>query len=160
MTRGVAVEIVVDVGARRLVGNVQPLRQAERAEAVEDAEIHRLGHAPHVVVHRRQFDAENLHRRAGVDVLAAVERLDEHRVLAEMGQQAQFDLRVVHRHQAMPRRGSTKARRISRPSCERIGMFCRLGLLLLRRPVSAMVWLSDVCSRPVSGCRSWGRAST
>ena len=97
----VPVEIVVDVSPSGLDRNVQPLRQAERAEAVEDTEIHRLGHTPHVVVHRCQLHPENLHCGAGMDVLAAMERLDQHRVLAEMGQQPQFDLRVIHRHQAM-----------------------------------------------------------
>ena len=43
------------------------------------------------------------------------------------------------------------ARRISRPSSVRIGMFCRFGSLLLRRPVAATAWLNDVCTRPV--CR-------
>ena len=34
------------------------------------------------------------------------------------------------------------------PSSERVGMFCRLGLELDRRPVAVMVWLYVVCTRP------------
>ncbi len=51
------------------------------------------------------------------------------------------------------------ARRISRPSSVRIGMFCRFGSLLLRRPVAATAWLKLVCTRPVSGFTSCGSAS-
>ena len=52
-----------------------------------------------------------------------------------------------------------KARRISRPSSLRIGMFWRLGSELLRRPVAAIAWLKLVCTRPVSGCTINGSAS-
>ena len=41
-----------------------------------------------------------------------------------------------------------------------MGMFCRLGSLLLSRPVAATAWLNEVCTRPVSGRANWGRAST
>ena len=51
------------------------------------------------------------------------------------------------------------ARRISRPSSVRIGMFCRLGSELLKRPVAATAWLKQVCTRPVSGWTSSGSAS-
>ena len=51
------------------------------------------------------------------------------------------------------------ARRISRPSSVRIGMFCRFGSLLLKRPVAATAWLNDVCTRPVCGLTSCGSAS-
>ena len=52
-----------------------------------------------------------------------------------------------------------KAPRICRPSSVRMGMFCRFGSLLLRRPVAATAWLKLVCTRPVSGLTSTGRAS-
>ena len=51
------------------------------------------------------------------------------------------------------------ARRISRPSSVRIGMFCRFGSLLLKRPVAATAWLNDVWTRPVAGFTSCGSAS-
>jgi hypothetical protein len=56
--------------------------------------------------------------------------------------------------------GAMKARRISRPSSVRMGMFCKLGLLLLMRPVTAPLWLKLVCTRPVCGLTMVGSAST
>ena len=43
------------------------------------------------------------------------------------------------------------ALRISFPFSSRIGIFCRFGLLELRRPVAVTVWLKEVCIRPVRG---------
>jgi len=43
-----------------------------------------------------------------------------------------------------------KQARISRPVSVRIGMFCRFGLMLLRRPVAAVVCSNVVCRRPSS----------
>ena len=51
------------------------------------------------------------------------------------------------------------ALRISFPFSSRIGIFCRFGLLELRRPVAVTVWLKEVCTRPVRGLMSWGSAS-
>ena len=53
----------------------------------------------------------------------------------------------------------TNALRISLPSSPLTGMFCRLGLLLLRRPVAVTVWLNDVWICPVAGLMSLGKAS-
>ena len=50
------------------------------------------------------------------------------------------------------------ALRISFPFSSRIGIFCRFGLLELRRPVAVTVWLKEVCTRPVRGLMSWGSA--
>ena len=55
---------------------------------------------------------------------------------------------------------ATNARRTSRPSSVRMGMFCRFGSLDESRPVAATVWLNEVCTRPVSGWTSRGSAST
>ena len=46
---------------------------------------------------------------------------------------------------------ATKQPRIGRPSSERIGMFCRLGLVDESRPVAARTWLKVVWIRPVRG---------
>ena len=51
------------------------------------------------------------------------------------------------------------ARRTSRPISVRIGMFCRLGLTELSRPVEAIVWLNEVWMRPVFGLTIVGSAS-
>ena len=45
---------------------------------------------------------------------------------------------------------ATKAERISRPSSVRIGIACRFGLVVERRPVAATAWLMVVCRRPSS----------
>ena len=45
-----------------------------------------------------------------------------------------------------------KQLRIWRPSSVRIGMFCRFGSVLDRRPVVVAVWLKVVCRRPVASC--------
>ena len=50
--------------------------------------------------------------------------------------------------------------RIYRPISVLIGIFWRFGSLDESRPVAATVWLNDVCTRPVSGLISDGRAST
>ena len=47
-----------------------------------------------------------------------------------------------------------------RPSSVRIGMFCRFGLEDESRPVTAPVWLYEVCTRPVLGSTACGNAST
>ena len=52
---------------------------------------------------------------------------------------------------------ATKAERISRPSSVRMGMFCRLGSLELRRPVAATTWLNEAWTRPVFGWISVGQ---
>jgi hypothetical protein len=44
-----------------------------------------------------------------------------------------------------------KPRRIFWPTSLRMGMFCRLGLLLASRPVMAPVWLKLVWMRPCWG---------
>ena len=50
----------------------------------------------------------------------------------------------------MPR-SATKQPRTGRPISERIGMFCRFGLMLESRPVAVRTWLKVVWIRPVSG---------
>jgi len=48
------------------------------------------------------------------------------------------------------------AERISRPSSVRIGIDCRFGSEVDRRPVAATVWLKVVCSRPSASEMSEG----
>jgi hypothetical protein len=52
------------------------------------------------------------------------------------------------------------ARRICRPSSDRIGMFWRFGLDDESLPVAATVWLNEVWSRPSFGSTSLGSASS
>src|SRR4029453_9671977 len=53
-------------------------------------------------------------------------------------------------------RSATNAPRISRPSSVRIGMFWRLGSLLLNLPVAATAWLKQVGTGPAAGFPSGG----
>ena len=127
--------------------------------AVEQRVVDDLRPAPQLVLAQAADAAEHLRRGAVVDVLAAREGLDQHLLAREVRQHAQLDLRVVGGDEHVPG-SATKARRISRPTSVRIGMFCRLGSLLLKRPVAATAWLKQVWTRPVSGCTSCGSAST
>ena len=96
---GVAGEVLLDQACR--LGLAQPgvLRQAVAADAVGDAEVDRLGHAAHVRRHLVQRHVEDGGGGGGVDVLVGLEGGDQGRVLAEVGQDAQLDLRVVGREQ-------------------------------------------------------------
>ncbi len=53
-----------------------------------------------------------------------------------------------------------KARRISRPSSVRIGIFCRFGFVDDIRPVAVAVWLNVVWIFPVEGFMRVGNAFT
>ena len=56
-----------------LARNVEPLAQPEGRDAVDDAEIGRLGLAPLVARHRIDRFAEEPRGRRGMDVLAVLE---------------------------------------------------------------------------------------
>ena len=94
---GEALEIFLDVGAGFALVDVQLGREAERRDAVDDAEIDRLGAAAHVGRHVLDRHAEHFRRGHGVDVDAVLERLAQRRHFGHFGQQPQFDLRIVGR---------------------------------------------------------------
>jgi hypothetical protein len=70
-----------------------------------------------------------------VHVLAAPEDLLQHRLVGDVREQAQLDLRVVGEISMWPS-SATKQARISRPCSVRIGMFWRFGSVLDSRPVA------------------------
>jgi len=70
-----------------------------------------------------------------VNVFIVLVGARQQRIAAEVGQQAQLDLRIIRREQLRSRRGGEGAR-ISRPSSVRVGMFCRFGLIEESRPVA------------------------
>ena len=88
----VAGEILGDIRLRRLNGNPQGPGQTLRAHAIDDAEVDGLGLAALVGGHRGDRHLKQFGGRAGVHVLSVLKRLDENRVLAEMGKQAQLNL--------------------------------------------------------------------
>ncbi|VTR68523.1 hypothetical protein DESC_710019 [Desulfosarcina cetonica] len=95
----VAGKIVIDIGLRHLVADIQFPGQTKGAHAVDDAEIDCLGLAAQLVGDHLGEHLEYLGGRAGVDILVLLEGLDENRILRTVGQDAQFDLGVIRREQ-------------------------------------------------------------
>ena len=98
--------------------------------------------------HPFERHAEHLGGRAQVDVLAGAKRVEKRRILREVRQDPQLDLRVVGGDQEVPRR---RDERLADAPADlvRMGMFWRFGSLDDRRPVAATAWLNEVWSRPV-----------
>ena len=97
----IALEVAADVVARFLARDVQVARESEVADAVDDAEVDGLRVAAQLGRDLIQGDAEDLGGRARVDVLAALERIDEVLVARHVREQAQLDLRVIGRQQVV-----------------------------------------------------------
>ncbi len=93
--RRVALEIGVDVALRLALLDAQVLREAVRADAVDDAEVDRLGLPAHRRVHPLHRHAEHLARGHRVDVGVVAEGLLQAFLLGHVGGQAQLDLGVV-----------------------------------------------------------------
>ena len=85
-------EVRLDVALRLLLVDLRGLREAEGGDAVEDGVVRALGDRALERSDRGRFHLEHLARRARVDVLAALERLDDGRLAGEMRQDAQLDL--------------------------------------------------------------------
>ena len=81
--------------ARFLLVNIELLRKPERRKTVNHAEIDHLRDAAMLAGLREGRDVENFLRRARMDVFAAAESFDQHRILGKMRQNAQLDLRIV-----------------------------------------------------------------
>ena len=155
---GIAREIRVDVGARLAWRDAELARQAEAADAVDDAEIDRLGPPPRHRVHPLHRDAEHLGRGARVDVLAAREALAQRRHVGDMRQQPQLDLRIVGRHQQVPRLGDEGAA----DAAAFLGAdrdVLQVGIVRGEPAGGRDAWAKLVCTRPVSGLISPTSAS-
>ena len=135
--------------AASLGRDVEPLAEAVGLHAVGEPVVDDLGEAALRGVDRRLVDVEHLRRGGGVHVGAALERVDQPRVLGEVREHAQLDLRVVGGEQpaARPRRRTPAASRDRRRCAP--GTFWRFGRLardppgggvgLLERGVDATV---------------------
>ncbi len=88
-------EIVPDKPGGLLLRESCALRKAEVAHPVDDAKIDGLGQATHFRRHLRQANAQDRGRSAGVDILIAPEGCLQLRIARDVGQDAQFDLRIV-----------------------------------------------------------------
>ena len=94
-------EVGVDVLLRLLARDLEVLREAERRDAVDDPEVDHLGDVALVLRQRRRVLAEHLRGRRRVDVLVPRERLAQPRLAGDVREDAQLDLAVVGRDQAV-----------------------------------------------------------
>ena len=102
---GVAREVRLDERLGLPSLDAEVLGEREGALPVEKGVVDHLRDAPLVVRAHRRERAEDLARGAVVDVLALHERVDERRVLREVGEDAQLDLAVVGGEEEAPRLG-------------------------------------------------------
>ena len=77
----------------------QLYRQTKIADAVHDAEVDRLGPAPHLLGHLVQRHTEDLAGRPGVHILIFPEGLQHQGILCHMSQNTQLNLRVIAGHE-------------------------------------------------------------
>ena len=96
---GVFLEVGLDERGGLGLGDPEPGGQAERAQAVDHAEVDRLGHPPLRRVDGRLGDVEDPGGDGGVDVVVLGEGPDQRRVARVVGQDAELDLRVVGRQE-------------------------------------------------------------
>ena len=88
---------------RRLLRDADVLRQRERRLAVEQRVVDHLRDAAQLVRVAPAVGAENLQRRLLVEVGALAKRLDQHRIVGQVRQDAELDLRVVGGNQDVVR---------------------------------------------------------
>ena len=100
----------------------------ERAvpHAVDHAEVDGLRACPHLARDLVLRHSEDERRRPHVNVLVRPEGLDQPRVLRQVGEDAQLDLRIVraHDHASSPSGSDERARGSGLPTSVRMGMFC------------------------------------
>src|SRR5437763_15441542 len=83
-------EVLLNEGARFLLGDAQLAGERERSLPVDGAEVDRLGARPHLGCHLPLRHAEDDRRGLTMDVTALFEGLDEGRVAREVGEHAQL----------------------------------------------------------------------
>ena len=101
---GEALKVRLDVVARLLAADAQLVREAERRDAVDDAEVDRLGAAAHLARHVLHRHAEHFRCRHRVNVEAFGEGLLQLRNVGDVREHAQLDLRIVGRDELHARR--------------------------------------------------------
>ena len=102
---GIFLKVLLHIRLGLRPGHPDVLGQGEVGDAVDDAEVHRLGPAAHLVGHLLRGHAEHLGGGDGVDILPSAEGGNHVLVPRNVGQQAQFNLGVVRIHQHPPRGG-------------------------------------------------------
>ena len=106
---GESLEIFADIGAGLLAADPELVGEPEGGNAVDDAEIDRLGAAAHLAGHVFDRHAEHFRRRHGVNVEVLAERLAQLLDARDLGEKPQLDLRIVRRNELHPRRGDKRA---------------------------------------------------
>ncbi len=102
---GEALEIAVDEALRLGARNPQVAGKTEAGDAVDDAEVDRLGLAADVAGHLVQGDVEHLGGGEGVDVDPVLEGAAQFGDVGDMGKDAQFDLGIVEADEEAAFRG-------------------------------------------------------
>ena len=88
-------KILLDILAGLLFGDAEPLAQPERADAVHNPEIHRLGIAALQISNLVKRNMENLRSRNPVNIRMHFIGVYELFVLGHMGQNPELNLRIV-----------------------------------------------------------------
>src|SRR5260370_14127892 len=101
---GKTLEVFLDVRAGLLARDAELVGETERRDAVDDAEIDRLGPAAHLARHTLHRDAEHFARRQGVNVGPLPERALERLDVGDFGEEPQLDLRIIGRYELGARR--------------------------------------------------------
>ena len=92
---GEALEVGLDVGPGLVLRDRELVGEAERRDAVDDAEVDRLGAPARLGRHALDRHAEHLRGGGGVDVEAVQEGALQLRDVADVGDEPQLDLAVV-----------------------------------------------------------------
>ena len=101
-------EVLLDEQLRCLLVHAGVARQAEVGEPVDHAEVDDLGDPALIRCHHLRRHVVHLGSGAAVDVLAALERSDELRLAADVGEHAKLDLGIVGAHQLLTRVGDER----------------------------------------------------
>src|SRR5208337_39829 len=99
----VAFKIPVDSSLRRFRADSKPLRQTERTHTVGNTEVDHFGLPAHLGANLGHCDAKYFGGGPSVHVLINSKGLHEVFVAAVMGKHAKFDLRIIRRHEHIPR---------------------------------------------------------
>src|SRR5690606_416109 len=100
---GIAREVQRDVVLRLAPADAQVARQAERAHAVHQAEVDRLGGAAFVAADLVDRAPEHFRRGGAVDVGTGLEGGHQAGIPGDVGHDPELDLRVVAGHDLAPR---------------------------------------------------------
>ena len=96
---GKALEILFDIGAGFLAGDAELVGEPESRDAVDNTEIDCFGAAADFGGHAFHRHAEHFGSRHGVNIESLAKRLLQRRDATDLGQQPQFDLRIVGRNE-------------------------------------------------------------